>query len=128
MLPVGVAWRGVAFALLAYSLVCLWRSGACCCCFMVWAYSRPQAVAWPAVFSCGLGVHLCTCSVFYSSSAFLASLVYRVLLGFSPPPFPPGSVSFLCFGSGLGLGFVLCFIQLFRQRLSKKSVRDNAKR
>ena len=49
------------------------------------------------VFSCGLGVHLCTCSVFYS--AFLASLGYRDLLGFS---LPPGSVSFLLsFGVGI---------------------------
>ena len=23
--------------------------------------SGPQAVAWPVVFSCGLGVHPCTC-------------------------------------------------------------------
>ena len=47
---------------------------------------------------------------------FVAWLVYRVLLGFSFPPLPPGSVSLLFFGIGvsvggwLGLGLVLCLI------------------
>ena len=52
-------------------------------------------------------------------SAFCVTwLVYRVLLGFSFPPFPPGSVSLLFFGIGvsvggwLGLGLVLCLIYL----------------
>ena len=46
----------------------------------------------------------------------VAWLVYRVLLGFSFPPFPPGSVCLLFFGIGvsvggwLGLGLVLCLI------------------
>ena len=52
------------------------------------------------------------------SAFFMAWLVYRVLLGFSFPPFPPGSVSLLFFGIGvsvggwLGLGFVLWLINL----------------
>ena len=52
-------------------------------------------------------------------SAFcVAWLVYCVLLGFSFPPFLPGSVSLLFFGIGvsvrgwLGLGLVLCLIYL----------------
>ena len=37
-------------------------------------------------------------------SAFcVAWLVYRVLLGFSFPPFPPGSVSLLFFGIGVSV-------------------------
>ena len=50
-------------------------------------------------------------------SAFCVA-VYRVLLGLSFPPFPPGSVSLLFFGIGvsvrgwLGLGLVLCLIYL----------------
>ena len=47
---------------------------------------------------------------------FVAWLVYRVLLGFSFPPFPPGSVTLLLFGIGvggwLGLGLVRCLIYL----------------
>ena len=52
------------------------------------------------------------------SAFFVAWLVYLVLLGFSFPPFPPGSVSLLFFGIGvsvggwLGLGLVLCLIYL----------------
>ena len=56
------------------------------------------------------------------SAFFVAWLVYRVLLGFSFPPSPPGSVRWLLFGIGvsvggwlglgLGLGLVLCLIYL----------------
>ena len=52
------------------------------------------------------------------SAFFVAWLVYHVLLGFSFPPFPPGSVSLLFFGFGVsvggwsGLGLVLCLIYL----------------
>ena len=52
------------------------------------------------------------------SAFFVVWLVYRILLGFSFPPFPPGSVSLLFFGIGvsvggwLGLGLVLCRIYL----------------
>ena len=50
------------------------------------------------------------------SAFFVAWLVYRVLLGFSFPPFPPGSVTLLLFGIGvggwLGLGLVRCLIYL----------------
>ena len=52
------------------------------------------------------------------SAFFVAWLVYRILLGFSFPPFPPGSVRLLFFGIGvsvggwLGLGLVLCLIYL----------------
>ena len=46
------------------------------------------------------------------SAFFVAWLVYRVLLGFSFPPFPPGSVTLLLFGVGvggwLGLRLVRC--------------------
>ena len=55
-------------------------------------------VVWPAVFSCGLGVHLCMCSVFYLAQRFWRLWFIAFLLGFSPPPFSPGSVSFFCFG------------------------------
>ena len=71
---------------------------------MVWAYSGLQVVVWPVV-QCifvrfrrapllVLGILLC--------SAFLVSLVYRVWLGFSLPPFPPGSVR--CFLLSFGVG------------------------
>ena len=56
-------------------------------------------------------------NLFYSAF-FVAWLVYRVLLGFSFPPFPPGSVSLLFFGIGVsvggwfGLGLVLCLIYI----------------
>ena len=45
----------------------------------------------------------------------IAWLVYHVLLGFSFPPFPPGSVSLLFFGIGVSVGgwLVLCLIYLF---------------
>ena len=57
---------------------------------------------WLAVFSCGLGMHFCTCMEVYLAQHFFGSLVCRVLLGFSHPPFPPGSVSFLLsFGVGV---------------------------
>ena len=52
------------------------------------------------------------------SAFLLVWLVYRVLLGFSFPPFPPSSVRLLLFGIGvsvggwLGLGLVLCLIYL----------------
>ena len=81
---------------------------------MVWAYSRLQVVVWPAVFSCGLGVHLCTCSVFYLAQHFWHLWFITFLLGFSLPPFPPGSVRFFyVLRSGLGLGFVLCLVYYF---------------
>ena len=38
------------------------------------------------------------------SAFFVAWLVYRVLLGFSFPPFPPGSVRLLLFGIGVSVG------------------------
>ena len=38
------------------------------------------------------------------SAFFVAWLVYRVLWGFSFPPFPPGSVSLLLFGIGVRVG------------------------
>ena len=47
---------------------------------------------------------------------FVAWLVYRVLLGFSFPPFPPGSVRLLLFGIGVSVRglvrLVLCLIYL----------------
>ena len=50
------------------------------------------------------------------SAFFVAWLVYRVLLGFSFPPFPPSSVTLLLLGIGvggwLGLGFVRCLMYL----------------
>ena len=50
------------------------------------------------------------------SAFFVLWLVYRVLLGFSFPPFLPGSVSLLFFGIGVSvgdwLGLVLCPIYL----------------
>ena len=55
---------------------------------------------WPAVFSCGLGV----LGILLYSAFFMAWLVYRVLLGFSFPPFPPSSVSLLLFGIGVRVG------------------------
>ena len=36
------------------------------------------------------------------SAYFVAWLVYRVLLGFSFPPFPPSSVTLLLLGIGVG--------------------------
>ena len=39
------------------------------------------------------------------SAFFVAWLVYRVLLGFSFPPFPLGSVTLLLFGVGVGVLF-----------------------
>ena len=51
------------------------------------------------------------------SAFFVSWLISRVLLGFSFPPFPPGSVICYCLGFGLGLclglGLVLCLIYLF---------------
>ena len=48
------------------------------------------------------------------SAFFAAWLVYRVLLGFSFPPFPPSSVTLLLLGIGvggwLGLGLVRCLM------------------
>ena len=50
------------------------------------------------------------------SAFFVAWLVYLVLLGFSFPPFPPGSVTLLLFGvdvgGWLGLRLVRCLIYL----------------
>ena len=53
------------------------------------------------------------------SAFFVAWLVYRILKGFSFPPFPPGSVSLLLFGIGVRVGDsvrvrvqVLCLIYL----------------
>ena len=50
------------------------------------------------------------------SAYFVAWLVYRVLLGFSFPPFPPSSVTLLLLGIGvggwLGLGLVCCLMYL----------------
>ena len=37
------------------------------------------------------------------SAFFVAWLIYRVLLGFSFPPFPPGSVRLLLFGIGVSV-------------------------
>ena len=37
------------------------------------------------------------------SAFFVAWLVYRVLLGFSFPPFPPGSVRLFLFGIGVSV-------------------------
>ena len=50
---------------------------------------------WPVVFSCGLGVHLCTCLVFYLAQRFWRLWFIAFLLDFPLPPFPPGSISFL---------------------------------
>ena len=53
------------------------------------------------------------------SAFFVAWLVFGVLLGFSFPPFPPGSVGLLLFGFGvsvggwLGLGLVLCQVYTY---------------
>ena len=38
------------------------------------------------------------------SAFFVAWLVYHILLGFSFPPFPPGSVRLLLFGIGVSVG------------------------
>ena len=48
------------------------------------------------------------------SAFFVAWLVYRVLLGFSFPPFPPSSVTLLLLGIGVGglLGLVRCLMYL----------------
>ena len=50
------------------------------------------------------------------SAFFVAWLVYRVLLGFSFPPFPPSSVTLLLLGidvgGRLGLGLVRCLMYL----------------
>ena len=50
------------------------------------------------------------------SAFFVAWLVYRVLLGFSFPPFPPSSVTLLLFGISvggwLGVGLVRCLMYL----------------
>ena len=50
------------------------------------------------------------------SAFFVAWLVYRVLLGFSFPPFPPSSVTMLLLGIGvggwLGLGLVRSLMYL----------------
>ena len=50
------------------------------------------------------------------SAFFVAWLVYRALLGFSFPPFPPSSVTLLLFrigvGGWLGLGLVRCLMYL----------------
>ena len=57
------------------------------------------------------------CAKLYSAF-FVVWLVYCVLLGFSFPPFPPGSVRSLLFGIGvsvggwLELGLVLCLINI----------------
>ena len=59
---------------------------------------------WPVVFSCGLGVHFCTCLEFFPTQRFVALLVYHVLKGFkSFLLFPRGSVSLLSFGIGIGV-------------------------
>ena len=47
------------------------------------------------------------------STFFVAWLVYWVLLGFSFPPFPPGSVTLLLFGIGV--------VGLVRVRVSSSS-------
>ena len=125
LLPVkGVAWGGVSIISVQFGVLVFFffRSGTCCCCFMVWAYSRLQAVAWPVVFLCSLGVHLCTCSVFYLAQHFWHLWFITFWLGFHLPPFPPSSVSFLfCYvlGSGmLGLGLNgLCLIYYFSTEL-----------
>ena len=50
------------------------------------------------------------------SAFFVTWLVYRVLLSFSFPPFPPSSVTLLLLGIGvggwLGLGLVRCLMYL----------------
>ena len=64
-----------------------------------------QAVAWPVVFSCGLGVHLCTLLL----SVLMAFLVYHVLYRcrafLSLPSLP---VVLVCYCLGLVLGSGLC--------------------
>ena len=48
------------------------------------------------------------------SSAFLASLVYRVFVGLFSPSLPSQQCQFFKFlGSGSGLGCVLCLIHYF---------------
>ena len=76
-----------------------------------------QAVAWPAVFSCSLGVPCLPVLGNLLYSAFLVAwLVYRFLLGFSFPPFPPSSVTLLLFqigvGGWFGLGLFRCLMYL----------------
>ena len=80
---------------------------------MIWArfghISKFQAVTWPAVFSCGLGVHLCTCSGFNLAQRFWRLWFIAFLLGFSLPPFPPGNASFLLsFGVGVWVRVRVC--------------------
>ena len=72
---------------------------------------------WPAVFSCGLGVHLCMCLEFYFAQHFWR-LWFILFCGafLSLPSLLSGSVSFLLLAGvsvsvgGLGLGLVLCVI------------------
>ena len=68
--PASLLLGGVAFALLAYNLVCLWCFSILALAVVVWAYSGLQVVARPAVISCGQGMHLCTCSEFYFAQRF----------------------------------------------------------
>ena len=83
----------------------------CCGGISVWAFvvallfagSGPQAITWPAVFLCGLGVQLCTCSEFYSTQRF-SWRCWFIAFGFF---FLPGSVSLLSFGVGIGVRVVL---------------------
>ena len=71
---------------------------------------RPQAVAWPTVFSYGLGVHLRTCSEFYSAQSF-GGVVGLAFL--SLPSLPVVSVGYrLGLGLCLELGLLLCLIYL----------------
>ena len=98
-----LACCGVALALLAYSFVCLW-------CFSVLALAV-------------VALWFCTCLVFYLAQRFWHLWFIAFLLGFSLPPFPPGSVSyFYLLGSELGSGFVLCLIYCFSHQASSLSV------
>ena len=90
-----------------------------CCYITVWAWFRSagSCVASGILLRFRRAPLHVLVNLLYSAFC-IAWLVYRVLLGFSFPPFPPGSVSLLFFGIGvsvrgwLGLGLVLCLIYL----------------
>ena len=68
--------------------------------------SGPQVNAWPAVFSCGLGVLLYTCSEFYSSQHFLwCGWFIAFCRAFLSLPSLP--VVLLCYCLGLALVLLL---------------------
>ena len=75
-----------------------------CCYISVWAWVRSAGSCVASGILLQLRrapLHMFEILVY--SAFFVAWLVYRVLLGFSFPPFPPGSVGLLLFGIGVSV-------------------------